>query len=267
MKKSTALLMVALASMMVSTSALTAFAGPNDLLKTTTEGKVKFKTVDDKDPGEITKPDTDEEIIEIPEGNYTTGPLRLTFVPNFDFEVMKVKSDTIEGNAKFLDFNKKGEVTTTKISHFAQVEDIRGLTNGDWKLTVAASKFKGKKDNKDVELATSAIQFNEAKLFSTSYADVATRVKPMVPATKKEVPNDGTGSLEIMSTIANAGGTNSSKTSLVFNNAYTKDEAITTPAEIATGNPGVTLKSVGKDNKLVDVEYTSILTWTLADTL
>lgn len=262
MKKTKLVLTIALGGLLISTGALSTFAADHDGSGTTT-GKVDFEEQGPGSKGPITKPGTPNVIIEVPGGNHTKGPLRLTFVPNFDFGTMEISSDTTWGNAKYLDFNKQNETTTAKISHFAQVEDVRGGTTDGWSLKVSADKFKGRDAaNREHILDNSVVQFNEAKVFNTRIANVGDVVDFLTPSVTTVIPNDGAGSLALISTKAGQS-TNSSKTSLVFNNDYTAEEAITEQAQIEKGNTGVQLKSIGDDNKVKGVTYVANLTWTL----
>lgn len=240
---------------------------------TTTEGKLIFETVGPGDEGTVVKPDTEAEII-VPEGgNHTTGPLRLTYVPDFDFGKVTLDSKNITASAKFNTFKETDPVTgqavgdLKEIAHFAQVEDIRGK-KGDWELTVKATKFiPAKTTNKPLD--HSHIVLTQGKLFNTTkQSDIETRVEKLALPTA--IPNDNKTSMLVMKT--NPGQhTETSKTSVVFNNAYTAQDLVGgVPAPQPNKdrlNPGVQLKAYGTDEKAVDDTYTATLTWTLASTL
>lgn len=264
MKKQRIYTSILLSGLLLSLGVPSALAANNE---TTTRGTVNFKQQSDDSEGEVTLPDTEEEII-IPEtGGKTRGPLRLTHVPDFDFDSLEIASQTIFGNGVLEKYKEEGQNESKDISHFVQVEDVRGDSSG-WKLTVSASKFMPS-DPANQPLEKSHIILQEGKMFNTRMSDteLLTKVSGFVPGVPITNNNEA---VNIFGTISGQH-TDSSKTSLVFNDAYTKDTPSAGSIEKGTGatakltNPGVQLKAVGTDEKAKDETYVATLKWTIAD--
>lgn len=266
MKKVKILTGLTLCGMVLSTGVMMSFA---DVKETPTDGFIEFKTGGDDMTGEITKPDTEDEFITPnPEegGNSTKGPLRLSYVPAFNFGTQDISSDTKNYQAVMLHFRaadlKDPVDYADKLPHFIQVVDERG-ENLQWKVNISQSVFtpdaasvaKGAKP-----LANTKVIFTEKKLFNTNnQAGIDTLVEGFATDTLSLEP--GGASSELVKTKVGQT-TNGSKTSLVFNNAYTAATPIT-----AEKNSGVTLEVPKSDVKMDKAKYTAQLIWTLSDTL
>lgn len=263
MKKSTVLLGLALSGVLLSTGTLQASAATEK--STTTEGKVIFKTQGDDSEGEVTKPDTDEEIITPETGGNTKGPLRFNQVPNFDFDTVEIRSETRANSALIDKYTKEGSTDKNDISHFVQVEDVRG-EKADWSVSVASSKFIPSV-NTNPTLDKTHIEFTQGKLFNTRMSDAEIATSVTKYDTKLVVGNDN-AAVKLMETAAGKD-TDSSKTSLVFNNSYTEANPAA-GSETKDGkvyNPGVKLNTIGSDEKVKGETYTATLTWTLTSAL
>ncbi|MBP1040079.1 WxL domain-containing protein [Vagococcus sp. BWB3-3] len=232
-----------------------------------TQGDVIFKTQGDTSTGEVTKPETEDEIIvpEIPNGS--KGTLRVNHISDYHFGEIEIKSDSYTVDALMDRYVDKDDATNTKkdISHYIQVEDVRGEQKG-WTLSVKANPFTPEGGGKALE--QTYIELTQAKLSNTrmSGTDIAGAVNVFDGAASKNLTLGQ--SVEIMSTKAGKN-TDSSKTSLVFNESYTEANpaAGATSREGETGqyNPGVKLHAIGTDEKLVGKTYVAKLEWTLAD--
>lgn len=263
MKKTKLITTLALGGLLLSVGALNAAAANNEA---STNGTVEFKTQDETSTGVVTKPDTEGEIIEPETGGKTKGPLRLTHVPAFDFGQVDISSDTVFANAILEKYNNVGETDKHDISHFIQVEDVRGIKSG-WKVSVTSSQFLPSDATKNKPLANTHIVLQEGKLFNTRMdaAELATTVEGFTK--KTAITNDGSA-IDLLNTVATKN-TDSSKTSLIFNDAYTGEEA-DAGSVIKDGkatNPGVQLKAVGTDEKAKDETYTATLTWSIVDAM
>lgn len=227
-----------------------------------TQGSVQFKTQGDDSTGDVILPGTEEEVIFPETGNHSTGPLRFTHVPDFDFNVVEIESKSVLTNAmteKYRMLATDPASLAKDISNFVQVEDVRGEQK-DWSVTVSASPFTAA-DPKITPLEKTHIVLQEGKLFNTRMTSA--EIENAVTHTAKGLTLTTEGKL-LMATTEGAN-TDSSKTSLVFNNAYSKDEPAggTTEKEGRLYNPGVQLQVVGTDEKMKDVKYVSTITWTL----
>ncbi|MBP1039422.1 WxL domain-containing protein [Vagococcus sp. BWB3-3] len=261
MKTTKLMTTLALGSILLSAGALNAAAAGGSA---DTNGSVKFKTQDTDSTGVVTKPDTEGEIIETETDKQTTGPLRLTHIPDFDFTTVDIKSDTFLANALLEKYNLPGNADKQDISHFVQVEDVRGIKAG-WKVSVKASQFLPSNPADNVPLANTHIVLQEGQVFNTRMdaATVATTVGGFTKGTA--LKNDGS-SITLLETLANKN-TDSSKTSLVFNDAYTGTAASAGSVEKdgKKYNPGAQLNVIGTDEKAKDETYTATLTWTITE--
>lgn len=249
------------------------FANAAEVGKVDTEGTVIFKQQGKDSVGEVIKPDTGEDVIDPEEGGHTTGPLRLTHVPSFDFDVVEINTKTLLQPALMTKFKDVDDVTgavssdSEDIVHFAQVEDVRGI-KGDWELKVSAGKFIPGNTVKNSPLDNSHIIFAETQTTNTRITD-ATELAARVTTAGNEtaLPNNG-NAISLLKTKA-AQHTDVSKTSIVFNSAYTKNN-LTGGAVAVDGklsNPGVKLKAFGTDEKAIDDTYKATITWTLESAL
>lgn len=262
MKTTTIGLTLVLSGLLLSVGALNvqaAAVGEN----ASTTGRVDFEVAGPGSIGNVIKPDTEEEQIVVPGGDFTTGPLRLTHVPAFDFTTMEIASETIFGKAAFEKYTSKTVTEAADIAHFAQVEDVRGGTTDGWTLHVSATPFKTSPADGDLVLDKSAIVLTEGQIFNTRHtgAELTSRVDGFSADTL--ITNDNQD-VQILKTISGQS-TNSTKTSLVFNNAYSQADLVGGATD--GYNSGVQLKAVGSDEKAKDKEYTATLTWTLAAAL
>lgn len=254
-------LLVCASVMVVNTTPTTAAT----FEETETTSTVKFKPQGDDSEGEVTKPETPDEIIDPEEGGSTKGTLRLNHVPNFHFNTVEIKSETAEFPALFERYSKPGETEKHNISHFIQVEDVRGK-QADWKVKVSATEFIPS-DAKNPVLKDSHIEFVQQKLSNTRLTAGEIKDKVATFTDRLVLGNDG-NAVEVMATKTGEH-TDTSKTSLVLNKDYTAS----TPAAGAVTiegkeyNPGVILKAVGSDQKVVDETYTAKLTWSIESTL
>ncbi|MBP1040259.1 WxL domain-containing protein [Vagococcus sp. BWB3-3] len=232
-----------------------------------TKGDVIFKTQGDDSTGEVTKPETDDEIIKPVDPNNSKGTLRVNHISDYHFGEIEVKSDSYTVDALMDRYVDKDDATETEkdISHYIQVEDVRGEQKG-WTLSVKANPFTPQGGGKALE--QTYIELTQAKLSNTrmSGTEIVGAVNVFDGAASKNLTLGQ--SVEIMSTKAGKN-TDSSKTSLVFNTAYTEADpaagASTRVGEDGKYNPGVKLHAIGTDEKLVGKTYVSTLEWTLAD--
>ena len=229
----------------------------------TTEGTITFK-VDEDPEKETTEPDEKgkppvEIIIDEGDGKENTrGILRIQFVPNFKFgEHVGITAAEAKQNVQLIGHTNKETNAHKKVAPFVQVGDYRG--EGQWRLTVKADKFKaaGQPDleNVSIKLPESTLTMDyhttaQAETFVNNQGEAAS------------IDTGGTTPVTILET--KAGQTTSGyAVSNVFQSGYVKDEAL-------TGTQGTTgvqfVKAAGQAPK-ADVQYTSVLTWTLADTL
>lgn len=259
MKKTKLITTLAVGGILLSAGALNAAAN-ND---TTTNGSVQFDTQNETSTGIVTKPETEGEIIEPETGGQTKGALRLTHVPDFDFGVVNIASENVLANAILEKYKNAGQADLHDISHFIQIEDVRGIKSG-WKVSLSASKFLPS-DVNNQPLANTHIVLQQGKLFNTRMdtAEIATTVEGFTKGTA--IKNDGS-QIDLLNTVATKN-TDSSKTSLVFNDAYTgaAADAGSIVKDSKATNPGVQLKAVGTDEKAKDETYTATLTWSIVD--
>lgn len=260
MKKTKLIATLAMGGILLSTGALNAAAADNEI---TTNGSVQFDTQDETSTGIVTKPETEGEIIEPETGAQTKGPLRLTHVPDFDFGKVNIASEDVLANAILEEYKNVGQTDLHDISHFIQIEDVRGIKSG-WKVSVSSSKFLPS-DAANKPLANTHIVLQQGKLFNTrmAAAEIASTVEGFTAGTP--ITSDGS-QIDLLKTVATKN-TDSSKTSLVFNDAYTgtATDAGSIVKDSKATNPGVQLKAVGTDEKAKDETYTATLTWSIVD--
>lgn len=265
MKRITAFTSLLLGGLLLSAGSTTGMAANEN--EAATNGTVQFKQQAGDSEGGVTKPGTEEDIIEPETGGHTVGPLRLTHVPDFDFDQMEIASETRFGNALLEKYRDKGAAEVKNISHFVQVEDVRGLKSG-WTLTVSATKFMPS-NTSNVPLSKSHIVLQQGILKNTRMTDAEISGKVSGFVKGMAITNDRQA-VSILGTKPGEN-TDSSKTSLVFNDSYTKDQTDAGSVTIGTGantklfNPGVQLQAVGTDEKVKDENYTTTLTWTIED--
>lgn len=235
---------------------------------TNTNAVIEFG-VGNIDGGDITKPDTEEEIITpVEPGGKTKGPLRISFAPHFMFTQGIVKADSAEFNAKVVGYTRNADTTTPKVTEyipqFVQVVDERGLKDGaGWELSMSISDFKDPAGA--VALTNSRVRIYDQKIFNTRMD--AAETSATVTGMTKNAPNylelaPNATSVSVMS-VPNGKSTNSSKTSSVFNKDYTDASTYAADAE----NEGIKFMAAGKDIKEKDLKYKATITWTLTDTL
>ncbi|MGX7417564.1 WxL domain-containing protein [Carnobacterium gallinarum] len=247
-----------------------------------TTGKVQFKAPTDPS-GPTVKPDTPDEEITTDTGNLTTGTLRMEHVPDFDFGSVFYRSGSQEFWAKNEGY-KTGAVQSY-IPNFVQVTDERGA-EADWNVSVSATVFTADKGTAtEKRLDNTSIQLREKKLTNNVYdyapfdltgsgAETATRLEGF-DVTSGTIPT--TGSLTIFGTKAGAN-TEGSKSSIVFNTAYTEGTSYSAPEDevevsgvidrkLDGKNSGVVLVKPASDRALVGKEYVSTLTWTVSSSI
>ncbi|MBP1040082.1 WxL domain-containing protein [Vagococcus sp. BWB3-3] len=224
---------------------------------TSTEGVINFKTSTDQ-TGELIKPDTEDEVITSEDGNFSTGLLRLQFVPNFNFLEQEIKVGPATYNPKmttyqYADVAKPGDQA---IPQFVQVTDSRGLNEG-WTLDVHATEFASATNS----LEFAQIEFTQSKLFNTVYDNVNSRVSAFDGEATAKVSLDSAAKTRVLATNDNtsASTTNGSQTSLVFNNDYDKEQTY----GLTDTNPGVKFIKTNKDTPVAGEQYKSTITWTL----
>lgn len=258
MKVSKLFLGLSLCGVILSAGALSASAVDNGPDGIGTTGKIDFEAGSGK--GDIIKPETDpDEIIETDDGNYTEGPLRIQFVPNFDFGTQKILSGTKNYNPKYIKYNTKGDATDKYMQQFAQVTDETGTDDG-FILTVKSSAFK--RATAGDELENSYITLLDGKLSNTvkSNTEIATLVDTFKGATGTETLKMTSNAATVMATKPGKD-TNGTQTSLVFDKDY--NEAIL--GNVDSLNKGVTFTKVKEDSAKITANdpYVSTVTWTL----
>lgn len=270
MKKTLMVTLGLCATLLVGVSASAAPVANNTDIKT--DGSVKFTP--DTDPlkeGDVHTPNEKDdgavEVIQLPgQGAQGTGPLRIQFVPNLKFADATLSAKEVTSPVKVLEYNLKGEVTKKKIAPFVQVSDERGKVGASaaWTMTVKATPFTAVDANgpgvSDV-LPNSKIILNDSTL--TMDYGTSAKASDLVtgPATnKREILTDGTTLTTVMETKAGQS-TNGTQVSNVFHSGYEKD--VTTYTGDTT--TGVTFVKPEGKSPIKDVEYKSVLTWSLTD--
>lgn len=221
-----------------------------------TEGKVTFMPAGDGVTGPIVKPGTDEEIeIDMPgEGSNTSGPLRMEFVPGFDFMVRNTAYKATEYNPRMVKAKySDGGINTGafQLPHFVQVTDERGEQKG-WSVvaqmdTVLTSGTK--------TLPNTVIRLKAEKMYITddTGSDVSTILSGLVLPGTGYVEVSTTGPTNILKTKENQN-SDSRKSSIVFSDSYDPTQ-VTTPYTVETlkNDEG---KEIGADGEVLDATAT-----------
>lgn len=221
-----------------------------------TKGKISF-TVDENEEGVILRPDETggREVIQLPgQGSSGKGPLRLQFVPNFDFgEIKGITSEAKTYEANLLTYTGAGGGV---IAPFIQVTNHSGV-NSKWYVTASATPFKNANSHvltgAYVSLVGSTLTSN-LNIDTTGAANLAEKQEgAMIPTTG--------GTVTVLSAKTADAETNGKQLSNVFHDGYTKEGSY-----VGGKTPGVTLvKPDGITARAT--EYTSTITWTLNDGL
>lgn len=217
-----------------------------------TNAKIEFTTEDENGGGGPVDPeDPDKPVTPGGEGGSTKGPLRITYVPNLSFGKQKVSGSTKTYNAVASKVEKNEDGLVVDGRHFVQVADERGEeTPSGWNLTVQRDEFK---QNENGLILTGA-KLNFAKDKEFDYTNEGSKD---ITRADVEVKN-GEASL-----VMNA----PKETGDFFNStAYGKTDGVTGEGteESPKTTDGVQLTVPGGSMKAG--EYTSTLTWTLANT-
>lgn len=269
MKKTVAITsLVALAAVAVL-SPLTASAAPVGPALGT-DGTIKFTDSLTPETGTIVKPNENdltgskEEPITLPgKGSNGSGSLRIQFVPNFAFgEKAGFTSDAQEQNVKVIEYSNAAGVATGKyIPPFVQVTNNTGDANVKWKLNAKATKFvqvdaAGVAVPGGHELTGAHISLNGSSL-TTTKGDTAGAGLLADKQAAAVIPFDGTSSVTVLSS---KGDTNGKQISNVFHDNYVEN------GTYATGDSaGVKFIKPSGVSARKDVNYKSIITWTLED--
>lgn len=237
----------------------TAFAANTVVGEKATDGKIGF-TVDTLEAGEIVKPDENGaggEVIQLPgQGQSSVGPLRLQFVPNFDFgTITGITSASKSYDAKVLPYTGSGGGS---IAPFVQVTNNSGA-NSKWFVTATATEFKNTANHvltgAHVSLAGSTLTSN-LNVNSAAAGNLVTGQTAGVA-----IPTDGSSTITVLSPITAASDTNGKQISNVFHDGYTNAGAY-----VDGKTPGV--KFVKPDGIAAQAtQYTSTITWSLNDGL
>lgn len=237
----------------------------------TTDAKIQFTPGLD-DEGELVKPNPDsetpdkQEVIQITDGSKTKGPLRIQFVPNFNFGSHgSISADQAKEYANPLAYTTvSGPVSNAdgKIAPFVQVSDFRGMSDDEfaanpWTLTVVGSEFKAAAAGGKAEhvLKGSTIALKESKL-TTTIGDTVMAGK-LAAGDLGTISTDGKNPLTVLK--SNTDNTNGYQVSNVFDKTYTKTGK---PADKITGVEFVKPAGITPQK---DREYKASLTWTLSD--
>lgn len=231
----------------------------------TTKSDVIFE--EDKDPntvGEIIRPGTPSEIIKPDEGGHTTGSLRINHVPNIHFQNQKISTANKEYSAVVESYKKDG--VTSYIPNFVQVADARGNMNARWSLSVVGTIFSPTIKTDNPKLTNTSISLNQEKIINNIYDELTPNTtKERVAGfgtTPVKINTDGTTGIEILKVKENQN-TNSTITSSVFDETYTKDVTYTVDQK----NTGISLHVPANDIKVDGETYEANLIWTLSDVI
>lgn len=248
--------------------------GSSSALAVDVDSKASIGTItfgDAVGPGDLIKPNEDdptgskEEIIKITDGssaNASSGPLRIQFVPNFNFGENKQGYiiEAQEQAVKLLDYqDKNGVATGKKVPPFVQVTNVTGLDNLGWSLTAKATPFVST-DAVPHTLTNAYISLDGSTLTMTRGTSLIanTLVKKQV---NNAIPISGSSSVEVLS-ADKAISTSGHQFSNVFHNNYTENGTYgsdTTTGVMFKKPAGVTPKK--------GHHYKSTITWTLTDVL
>lgn len=224
------------------------------------------------------KPGTGDDLIDPDDGTgATTGALRINWVPNIKFGEVAISVATTNHPSLITTYDDLGEasgaVTTTgnKIPQFVQISDTRGTVGGDgYTLKATASIFN---ETGGHTLDNTRIQFYSYRVTNSTMDKAATGGKDEdiaassisgIAASSTPLATGAVNQLEptqdiVILKTATKGDTDSSVTSLVFDQTYRSDKDYSS----ATTNDQIKLHvPMGESAKKVN--YTSTLTWTLA---
>lgn len=208
------------------------------------------------------------------DGNFSNGPLRLEFVPNFHFGTQ----DNSSVNQSYHSLFPSGQVTegagSTELAAvplFAQVTDERGLAEGKWQLSIQQSSLFS---NGTTDLANTRVRIHDLQAFNsnaTAASETAALVGIPSLTSFSEVATDYATTLMW---VKDGQTTNGSRTSLVFSDAATytplKDpqgnSVISSFVPTTEDNAGLQLFVPGSDVTEAGETYTATFTWELADT-
>jgi hypothetical protein len=252
-----------LAAMSIATVVLPTVASAADPIEQDTTGKVTFvKDTTPENPKDPDKPGTDIEEPGDGEGPKGNGDgLSIDYAPNLNFGTHKVTTSAITAYAYGVGSKKDGSFAR---SNYVQVSDKRG-TQAGWKLTLKqGAQFKTATD--DV-LTAAAITLKSPRLVYGTEDTIPT-YKPSTVLTSDTELTPGT-SVTVMTAAAKEGmGTWLTAWGAKDNTddvSPYKDDAGTLKTDAAATSGNVTL-SIPKNTPILAQEYTTTLTWTLADT-
>ncbi|MBP1039420.1 WxL domain-containing protein [Vagococcus sp. BWB3-3] len=268
MKKVTGLVSLCALALVVGPSALAANVG----LPLDTKGSITFTDGDPSETGKIVKPNENdldgskEEVIDLDgKGTAGTGPLRIQFVPNFEFGTKAgFTSDAQVQNVQVIDYKlADGSASGKKIAPFVQVTNNTGNTAIRWTLSAKATTFQesdasGNPVSGGHILTGAHISLDGSTLTTTkgTTANAGALAAGQVAGTA--IPTDGSTVVVLRST----GDTNGKQVSNVFHNGYSE------AGTYATGDTaGVKFVKPAGESARASVNYKSTITWTLTDSL
>lgn len=251
--------------------AATANAAVNESVPT--KGKVEFKAPTNP-TGPVVKPDTEDTEIET-EGGHTTGTLRIEHAPHINFGkvIYRAGNQTFQANNESYTYTSGAVTETQYIPNFLQVTDERGI-EAEWAVTVSSTVLTASATDK---LDNTKIVLKEQKLTNNVFdyvvpASTSDRITGF-SGSAIEIPTDGTNSVEILKTKAGKS-TNGSKSSIVFNSAYTESTNYVAPQDPANEtdapigkNSGITLVKPQSDSVNVGKVYQADLVWTISSAI
>ncbi|WP_207695295.1 hypothetical protein DOK67_0000836 [Enterococcus sp. DIV0212c] len=215
-------------------------------------GKVKF-TQEGTGTDTITPPETDGPEITEPTGNTDNGPLKVIAISPLDFGTNEITSATAGGweyHAKsFKTTEKDNESNEVEMPNFVTFKDERADDKPNkYTLTAKASTFT---NTAGKELKAATITYDNIRLTTTGDAG---QINPAAAPTTKVLATDGTTPSEFVNQDADDKGFG--RFDLVFGK-MADDNA----------DKSVKLWIPAANNKLSTAsEYTSTITWTIADT-
>lgn len=234
-----------------------------------TIGKVNFS---ENSMGEVVRPGTETPVTPVG-GSRGSGPLRLEWVPDFDFGDLNIKATGQVAPVKWMKYkpntaNAVGD-PAYNTPHFIQVTDERGLNNGKWIVKVSATKFKtGVSDPIQHTLNATAIELGGKTVTNNTMTPAQIGENFTVPTITglSRIPistNSASPTVLVQTAVGKV--SSASKTSFVFQNNYVETAYSVASPQIGTGYDGAVLKIPSSDSPK-KANYTSTITWTLEDT-
>lgn len=240
---------------------------------TTTTGDATFKPKENVDGGNPVGPEDggSESVTPVDpnnpdggiDGGFSSGPLRIEFVPNFHFGELEHTTNTQEYPAIWpVQVDADGNQTNT--AHFAQVTDETGNATQKWQLEVSqTTPF----TNGASVLENTRIKLYAGSIYNSNSANAAATdellTMPTIDGAAGEaIPMTADGSVKLLQ-VKEGKGTNGSQSSFVFADKTVYNE---TDKSVTTEKNEQLKLMVPKGDNTVNGTYEATFTWTLNDT-